>query len=211
MNGSQRLKETHNIISFSYSQSRLTQTQAFPWHPLKVVDKRQIQMCSTVSPCLQHDIWACITVTSLFVLTVPGQCPQCLPGAQNHFLEKLACKLLGWWPVRTRGFPEGSTELLPSHIAALASLSPLGPAPPCHCVCKQELLLGVFLLEPGAPPASEWEQNAFQYPHFTSLLTWVLLLKPGAPPASKWEQKALQYPHFTSVLTCLSVAVLGII
>lgn len=47
MNGSQRLKENHNIISYSYSQSRLIQTQSFPWHPLEAVDKRQ--MCSTVS------------------------------------------------------------------------------------------------------------------------------------------------------------------
>lgn len=52
MNGSQRLKENHNVISYSYSQSRLTQTLAFPWYPFEIVDKRQ--MCSTVSPCLQH-------------------------------------------------------------------------------------------------------------------------------------------------------------
>lgn len=63
MNGSQRLKEMHNIISYSYSQFGLS--QAFPWHPFEVVDKRQ--MCSTVSPCLQHDIWACVTVASFFL------------------------------------------------------------------------------------------------------------------------------------------------
>lgn len=65
VNGSQRLKETHDMISYSYSQFRLTQTQAFPWHPFEVVDKRQ--MCSTESPCLQHDTWAFITVASLLL------------------------------------------------------------------------------------------------------------------------------------------------
>lgn len=155
MNGSQRLKENHNIISYSYSQSRLIQTQSFPWHPLEAVDKRQ--MCSTVSPCLQHDIWACITVTSFFVRTVSVQCPLCLPVQKITFYRNwlVNCWARGQWgqgvcPRATQNcFLPSLLLWLPAAIWDLLLLVAVYANRSCCSGCSS--------WNPGAPPGSEWE------------------------------------------------------
>lgn len=174
MNGSQRLKENDNIISYSYSQSRLTQAQAFPWHPFKVVDERQ--MCSTAwHSSLHHCPLLFCYSCSCAVSSVSAWCRESLS-------IETGWKTAGLWPVRTGGLPEGSTDLLPSHTAALASFSSLGPAPSCHCVCKQELLFRVLLLEPRSSYCLRMGAKCISIP-----------------------------PLHWSVWTCLSVAVLGTI